>query len=299
MSNDQPPASFRTWLGIYARGLCMGVADMVPGVSGGTMALVTGIYYRLIAALAAINLRAFKLLLGGGATRAWRQVDGTFLTVLLAGILSSVFAMSHLVIWLFETHPVLVLGFFLGVLLVAVILIAQSVHWDRKAIALSVLMLFLALAIVVGSSATITPSLPWLFLGGCLAITAMILPGISGSLILLMLGLYTPAVEAVRTFDVVTLLVFASGCATGIMLFSRILQWILKHYENLALAGMTGIVTGSMIRLWPWQLGMGESTALHLAWPADGGLALQGLLALALGMLVYGVLHALGRRLRP
>ncbi len=297
MSNDQPPVSFRTWLGIYARGLCMGVADMVPGVSGGTMALVTGIYYRLIAALASINMGALKLLLGGRVMQAWRQMDGTFLTVLLAGILSSVFAMSHLVIWLFETHPVLVLGFFLGVLLLAVLLIARSVHWNIKAVALSILMFLLALVIVVGGSANITPSLPWLFLGGCLAITAMILPGISGSLILLMLGLYTPAVEAVRTFDLVALLVFASGCATGIMLFSRVLQWILRHYGNLALAGMTGIVTGSMIRLWPWQLGLGESTALHLAWPASSALAIQGLLAMGLGVLTYGLLHALGRRL--
>lgn len=278
-------------LGWFARGLAMGIADMVPGISGGTMALVTGIYQRLIAAIAAVNARFLMLVLRGHWPTAWRQVDGNFLASLLTGILIAIVLMSHIVLWLFANAPVLIWGFFMGLLLLAVWFMGRSVNWTARALAVAVLAAAIALSTVFGGSVAIEPTLPWLFVGGMIAITAMILPGISGSLILLMLGLYAPAVEAVRTFDFTVIAVIASGCLTGILIFSRLLNWLLQRFENLALAGMTGIVAGAMLRLWPWQHMEPGSAALNLAWPVGIQALGQGIAAMLCGMAVYLLLH--------
>ncbi|MEX1056106.1 MAG: DUF368 domain-containing protein [Natronospirillum sp.] len=276
--------------GWFARGLAMGVADMVPGISGGTMALVTGIYPRFIAALAACNGSNLIRLVSGQGRLAWAAVDGNFLLTLLAGILTAIVLMSHIVGWLFAEVPVMVWGFFLGLLLLALGFMVRDVRWTGPAFGVAVVCASVALATVFGGSVAITPTLPWLFVGGMVAITAMILPGISGSLILLMLGLYSPAVEAVRTFDLAALGVLAAGCATGILVFSRLLHWTLRRYENLALAGMTGVVAGAMLRLWPWQAMTETATSLQLAWPNSAGELGLGVLAIFVGMMVFAFL---------
>lgn len=285
------------WSGWYARGLVMGFADMVPGISGGTMALITGIYRRLIAAVASVDGRFLLHVLRGHWPTAWRRVDGTFLSTLLFGILSAVMLMSHIVLWLFANVPVLTWGFFLGLLMIAVCFMAVQVQWTRRAFVIALFGAVLALVTVFAGSMTIEPTLGWMFLGGSLAITAMIMPGISGALILLMLGLYTPAVEAVRSLDWLVLLVFAGGCLTGVVLFSRLLHWVLLNFENLALAGMTGIVAGAMLRLWPWQVSSEQTTRLQLAWP-DGMMdAALGILAMMAGMALYALLYFRQRQL--
>lgn len=290
MTPENTTPSWRELLGWYGRGLAMGIADMVPGISGGTMALITGIYPRLIAALAACNGKNLLRLLTGRWRQAWQSVDGNFLVLLLTGVLTAIVAMSHLVGWLFTNLPILLWGFFLGLLLLALVFMVRQVTWSGRALVIAAISATLALATVFGGSVAITPTLPWLFLGGLVAITAMILPGISGSLILLMLGLYSPAVEAVRTLDMITLSVFAAGCISGILIFSRFLHWLLQHFENLALAGMTGVVAGAMLRLWPWQVMSETSTALQMAGPESIADLALGLAALVAGMIVFAFL---------
>lgn len=285
------------WLGWYARGLVMGFADMVPGISGGTMALITGIYRRLIAAVAAVDGHFLVFVLRGRWPSAWRRVDGSFLSTLLFGILSAVVLMSHIVLWLFANVPVMTWGFFLGLLMIAVCFMGVQVQWTKPALLIAALGAGLALVTVFAGSMTIEPTLGWIFLGGALAITAMIMPGISGALILLMLGLYTPAVEAVRSLDWIVLLVFASGCLSGIVLFSRLLHWVLLNFENLALAGMTGIVAGAMLRLWPWQISSEQTTRLQLTWPSSMAEAAPGIIAVMAGMTLYALLYFRQRQL--
>lgn len=274
------------WGGWFARGLLMGIADMVPGISGGTIALITGIYTRLIGALASFRFNQLGQLARGQIRSVWQQIDGTFLLVLLTGILTSILLMSHLVGWLLSEQPVVLWSFFLGVLLLALRDIVRRVQWGRAEGLVALAGAALALVTLVAGGVALEVTLMWLFLGGMLAITAMILPGISGSLILLLLGLYAPAVEAVRTLDWLLLLAFASGCATGILVFSRLLHWLMREYGNLALAGMCGIVAGAMPRLWPWQLDSGKAQ-LQVRLP-EGTVELGlGILVLLAGMLVY------------
>ncbi|MCH8551606.1 MAG: DUF368 domain-containing protein [Natronospirillum sp.] len=275
------------WSGWFARGLLMGIADMVPGISGGTIALITGIYARLIEALASFRFKLLGQLARGQLRSVWQQIDGTFLLVLLTGILTSILLMSHLVGWLLSEQPVVLWSFFLGVLLLALRDIVRRVSWGWVEGLVALGGALMALITVVAGGVTLEVTLAWLFLGGMLAITAMILPGISGSLILLLLGMYAPAVEAVRTLDWPLLLAFATGCASGILVFSRLLHWLMREYGNLALAGMCGIVAGAMPRLWPWQLESGRAQ-LQVRLPEGASELWLGILVLLAGMLVYG-----------
>lgn len=283
--------------GWYARGLLMGIADMVPGISGGTIALITGIYGRLIAALASIRLDLLPLLMQARLGHVWTRVDGNFLLILLVGILTSIVLMSHIVSWFLTVAPVVLWAFFAGILLLALRDIGRWVNWAPVECLAAMGGAALALTTVFGTGTALEPTLPWLFLGGMLAITAMILPGISGSLILLLLGLYSPAVEAVRTLDWPLLLAFAAGCASGILVFSRLLHWLMQEYGNLALAGMCGIVAGAMPRLWPWQVESG-SAELQVRLPEVGLELWAGLLALGAGLLVYAGLSWWRHRLQ-
>lgn len=271
-------------LGWFLRGAMMGVADLVPGVSGGTIALITGIYPRLLAALAGIRPQCLQVLWQQGWRAFWQALDGTFLTLLGSGILSAIFLFSHAVGWMLTYAPMVLWGFFGGILLLALVALVQTVRWSAWRVLLAVLGASVALSLLWVDGFAL-PNTGWgIFLGGAIAISALMLPGISGSLILLLLGLYVPAMAAVRGLDISWLLIFAAGCATGVVLMSRLLHHLLQQYYGATLAVLTGLVAGALPRLWPWQTAV-SALDWSLQWPDSG---------LSVGLGIMGVLLGLG-----
>ncbi|GAA4649896.1 DUF368 domain-containing protein [Kistimonas scapharcae] len=234
----------------------MGAADVVPGVSGGTVALITGIYAELLVSLGRLNPAALRLWYRQGFRAFWSQINGAFLLTLFAGILASVLSLAQLISYLLASHPIPVWSFFMGLILISAARLCQSL----KKLSPTVVVLGMAGFAVAwelsaaGAISLPDPTLPVFFAAGAVAICAMILPGISGSAILLMLGLYAPVLAAVKSFDLPVLLVFCSGCALGLLAFSRLLAWLLERAQDLCMAFLTGLMLGSINRLWPWKL---------------------------------------------
>jgi len=241
-------------VGIFLRGMAMGAADIVPGVSGGTIALITGIYEELLNSLKSITPAKLLLLVKQGFSAFWQSVNGTFLLCLMLGILTSLLSLSHALSYLIAEYPILVWSFFFG-------LVAASALWLAKQCKLKCpmtnLMLIIGTAIAwlitSGRPMHIDPTPLMLFLSGALAICAMILPGISGSFILLLLGVYAPVLAAIKGFDFALLSVFALGCLFGLLSFVHLLSFLLKRYHSMALALLTGFLFGSLNALWPWK----------------------------------------------
>lgn len=244
-----------TPLGIFLRGMLMGAADIVPGVSGGTMAFITGIYDRLLGALRAVDLHALRLLSGGQWREAWHHVDGSFLATLLAGILVSVLSLARLISWVLHHYPVPLWAFFFGLILASALVILRHVgYWRRgQVLALSVGCLTAVAIALSPTLAPVDPGLAMVFLAGFFAICAMILPGISGSFILVLLGMYAPLLAAIRDFQLDVMLVFALGAGGGLICFSRLLYWLLRHYHAATMALLTGFLVGSLLVVWPWK----------------------------------------------
>lgn len=288
-------------LGIYLRGMAMGAADLVPGVSGGTIAFITGIYARLLAAISSAS-RAAPLLLRGQFSMLWRQVDGGFLLTLLGGIATSIVLLSRLVMWLLEAHPVIVWSFFGGLILASSLhLLRQVGRWRWHTGGLVLVGVALAAVIALLKPVEVEPTMPVLFLAGAIAICAMILPGVSGSFLLVLMGLYGPVLAAIRDLELATLAVFASGCMVGILSFARGLSWLLQRHYDRAMALLTGFLLGSLTLVWPWKVTTewyvgrhGETLPLSRfnAWPTTYE-ALTGLdphTAMATAAAVAGVL---------
>jgi putative membrane protein len=238
----------------FFKGMAMGAADIVPGVSGGTIALVTGIYQRLITALQSIGPATLVCLYKKGIKTAWQQIDGTFLVTLFGGILTSIVLFARVLHYAIEHFPMFIWPCFFGLVLASAIYVSKEVgKWNWRRFVLLGIGTGIAAMISLASGAQIEVSPVTLFFSGCLAICAMILPGISGSFILLLLGMYAHVIGAVKSFDIITLLIFASGCVVGLMLFSRFLAWVLAHYKQATLALLTGFMLGALIKLWPWK----------------------------------------------
>jgi putative membrane protein len=237
------------------KGMAMGAADVVPGVSGGTLAFILGIYERLLGAISSVNLTALKLLLRGQWQACWRQIDGTFLLCLFGGVLVSIFSLATVISWLLEHRPVPLWAFFNGLILGALPLLLRAVRWSALRVLLFSVGIVLALLVGMLAPVSFTPATWMFFVAGAIAICAMILPGISGSFILLISGMYAPVILAVRELHVGILLLFVTGCVVGLLSFSRFLNWLLKHYHDATLALLTGVVVGATYRLWPWQAG--------------------------------------------
>lgn len=242
-------------LGIIARGCLMGAADIVPGVSGGTMALITGIYARLLNALGHVPEATLVLVRQRSIADAFRRVDGAFLLLLLTGILISVISLAHGIGYLLEHHERLVRGFFFGLVVGAIIHVGRQVpHWRSPAFTGLVLGALVAWGITQLTPATLSLT-PFIAFGaGFIAISAMILPGISGSFILLLLGLYEPVLAAVRGGDLAILGLFAVGCALGLVAMARAVSATLARYPSATLAVLAGIMLGSLANLWPWRV---------------------------------------------
>ena len=242
-------------VGIFLRGAAMGAADLVPGVSGGTVALITGIYPRLLAAVTAADAAAVRLLLKGQWLGLWRHVDGAFLLPLMLGIGSAIFALASTLKLLLETQPLLVWSFFCGlVLLSSLALIRTEVTKLTPMVGLMFLIgVVIMLTLGLGTGISFPQHLGGFFVAGLLGICAMILPGISGSFILLLLGMYGPIITAVADRELLPLLVFAVGCAVGLLTFSRFLTFVLARARVATLALLVGFLLGSLVILWPWQ----------------------------------------------
>ena len=242
-------------VGIFLRGAAMGTADLVPGVSGGTVALITGIYPRLLAAVTAADAAAVRLLLKGQWLGLWRHVDGAFLLPLMLGIGSAIFALASTLKLLLETQPLLVWSFFCGlVLLSSLALIRTEMTKLTPMVGLMFLIgVVIMLTLGLGTGISFPQHLGGFFVAGLLGICAMVLPGISGSFILLLLGMYGPIITAVSDRELLPLLVFAVGCAVGLLTFSRFLTFVLARARVATLALLVGFLLGSLVILWPWQ----------------------------------------------
>ncbi|WP_201595896.1 DUF368 domain-containing protein [Psychrobacter vallis] len=245
--------------GVYIKGMAMGAADIVPGVSGGTIALIAGIYERLINALSSIGPNLWQVFRqqGGlkGLMAVWRQVDATFLLFLLLGIATSFATLAGIIKYLLDNEPLFIWSFFFGLVVATVlILLSEIERWNiGRAVLFAVGLVF---AVIVSSLPllTATPSLPYLFFAGAIAICAMILPGISGSFILLLLGAYDTVLEAVHTLNFAIILTVMAGMVTGLLLFTRALKWLLSRYYQATLALLTGFIAGSLVKVWPWKV---------------------------------------------
>jgi len=246
-------------LGVYFKGMAMGAADIVPGVSGGTIALIAGIYERLINALSSIGPHLWQIFRqeGGikGLVAVWRQVDATFLLCLLLGIATSFLTLAGMIKHLLDNEPLLIWSFFFGLVVATVfILLSEIKRWNIERAILFIIGIVTAVTISSLPLLTTTPSLPYLFFAGAIAICAMILPGISGSFILLLMGAYDTVLEAVHTHDFTVIFTVMAGMATGLLLFTRALKWLLSRYYQATLALLTGFIAGSLVKVWPWKV---------------------------------------------
>ncbi|MEO1626873.1 MAG: DUF368 domain-containing protein [Bacteroidota bacterium] len=249
-------------IGTALKGMAMGVAEVIPGVSGGTIAFITGIYERLINVIRSIGPNLIKAWRKDGWKGAWQAIDGIFLLPLLVGMASGIVLGVFVVSWLLETYPPVVWGFFFGLIIASAIYVGRQIErWKAGEIVMLILGTVLAYGITIISPANGSESLLVVFLAGAIAISALILPGISGSFILLLMGMYTFIVSdtlkpALRTLDPSKLLimgVFALGCLTGLATVSRLLSWLFKHHRSLTLATLTGFMLGSLNKIWPWR----------------------------------------------
>ena len=240
---------------LMLKGMGMGAADVVPGVSGGTIALIVGIYDELINSIKSINLESLKLFFTGKWGAFWKKINGNFLFFLLAGIGISVFSLAKLITWLLVDHPILVWSFFFGLVLASTWFVSKDIkEWKSwKTWIAFVIGVVIAFYITVATPAETPSNLLFIFLCGAIAICAMILPGISGSFILVLLGKYFFIMDAVKTLDVVVMVVFAAGACIGITSFSRVLSYALAHFRNITLAVLTGFMLGSLNKVWPWK----------------------------------------------
>lgn len=239
---------------LFFKGMAMGAADVVPGVSGGTIAFISGIYEELLASIKAVGPTTLRVLRRDGIGAAWRQINGTFLATLLAGIVTSILVLVRPITWALEHQPVLIWSFFFGLVAASVWLCGRTVKRWRAGPIVGLLAGTAAAASIGLTRGGAAPDhLLFYFLAGAIAICAMILPGISGSFILLLMGAYAPVMAALKGFDLPLIFVFASGCLLGLMAFSRLLSLMFRRYHDLTTASLTGFLLGSLITVWPWK----------------------------------------------
>ena len=244
------------------KGMAMGIAEVIPGVSGGTIAFITGIYEKLLNSIKAFGPSLIGTFKQEGISGVWKAMNGTFLITLLfgmaMGVVVGVFGVTHLL----ESYPPAIWAFFFGLIIASAIYIGKQVEqWNWKTVLLLIVGAVVAYGITIVTPAEGSTNLVFVFLCGMVAISALILPGISGSFILLMLGMYTYIVSetlrgALTTFatdKLITMAVFAMGCLSGLMTISRVLSWTFKHYRSATLAVLTGFMIGSLNKIWPWR----------------------------------------------
>lgn len=251
--NTSPQRTPKDYFGISLRGFLMGVADIIPGVSGGTMAFILGIYDELIDSIRAV-IPVLKDLLKLNIRQALNDLPWRFLLALGLGIGAAILSLARFMHWALENHPTPVYAVFFGLIVASVYVVRNRVRaWTPLNLIIAALTA-LGAYILVGLTPTQTPEALWfIFLSGALAICAMILPGISGAFILVLLGKYQYILGALNTLNIPVILVFMAGAAVGILSFANLLRWLLNHYHDLTVAALMGFMLGSLRKLWPWK----------------------------------------------
>lgn len=246
--------TLREYLLVAFKGVLMGAADVVPGVSGGTVAFITGIYEELIDSIHRFDLHALKLLAKGQLKAVWQYVNGTFLLALLSGIALSLVSLAQGVLYMLAHYPELLWAFFFGLILASTWVIVRHIpQWDFSNMLLFALGTVIAYVLTSLSPTQLEVTPLTVFLSGAIAICAMILPGISGSFILLLLGMYANILGAIKSLQFTTIGIFAAGCVVGLLSFSRLLNWLFTHHRVATLAMMSGFLLGSLNKVWPWK----------------------------------------------
>lgn len=242
------------YLMISLKGVAMGAADAVPGVSGGTIAFISGIYEELISTISNINISLFKTLFKKGIAPFWKALNGNFIVALLSGIVVSFVSFMRLAKYLLEHHPVLIWSFFFGLIIASIYFVGKQItKWNIGTIIALILGTAIAYYISTLPSMENSDNPYFLLIAGAIAICAMILPGISGSFILIILGAYKTLSDAIHDIDFKKILLFVLGAVIGLLSFSRVLKWLFKNYHNLTLALLTGFIFGSLNKVWPWK----------------------------------------------
>ena len=247
--------SIRDYIIIGLKGMGMGAADVVPGVSGGTIAFISGIYEELLTSISNVNFGLLKTLKNEGFKVAWKQLNGAFLASLFLGIFMSIVSLAKTIKYLLENEPVLLWSFFFGLVVASIIFIGKQVeNWNYKFLFLAMFGVAFGYIITIASSTTLT-EINYLFLvfADAIASCAMILPGISGSYILLLMGVYPIVMTAITHRDFTIISAIGIGVILGLLLFSRLLKWLFKRYKNQMLVVLTGLMLGSLNKVWPWK----------------------------------------------
>ncbi len=260
--------SFFSYLTILFKGIAMGAADVVPGVSGGTIAFISGIYEELIDSIDKVNLSVFKVWRTKGLKTAWASINGTFLLALFSGIAISILSLAKLIKWLLHNEPVLLWSFFFGLVLASILYIAKQIKtWSPMVLVAIIITSVLSYYITLAEPFASPDSPYYLLFCGFIAIIAMILPGVSGAFILLILGAYQTAIDTINNLReglftgnmelfkdaLINFVLLALGAIIGIKVFSKILNWMFKHKKNITLAILTGFMIGSLNKIWPWK----------------------------------------------
>ncbi|WP_282050906.1 DUF368 domain-containing protein [Maribacter aquivivus] len=239
---------------ISLKGMAMGIAELVPGVSGGTIAFVTGIYEEFITSINNVNLTTLKVLKEEGFKKFWEKLNGNFLLALAIGMMISILTLSKAIAWLLEEHTIVTWAFFFGLVLASVIFVAKSIkRWNVLAIVLFIIGTVSAFYITTLPPSTSSGSLPYIFLSGAVAICAMVMPGISGAFILVLMGSFKTVLGALNEKDFGILITFIFGIIFGILSFARVLKWMFTNYKDATLAILTGFILGSLNKIWPWK----------------------------------------------
>jgi len=245
----------RKYVLTYLKGMGMGAADIVPGVSGGSIALITGIYEELLRSINSFNGDSLKLLLKFEFKAFFQAVNGAFLLSLFLGIMTSIFSLSKLITYLMAEHPIPLWSFFCGLILISAFLILKDIKEWNLGVIIALIIGTVSAYFITELPPTSSPDALWFtFVAGAIAICAMILPGISGSFILLILGKYEPVINAVSERDFATLGIFALGCIVGLLSFSRVISWLLKRFYSITIGLLSGFMLGSINKLWPWKI---------------------------------------------
>ena len=258
------PRSFHDYLVLATKGFCMGASDVVPGVSGGTMAFILGIYDELIDSIRSFDLMSLQFLVTLRLRPLLDRISWQFLLAVGVGILTAIFTLAKALEWLLQNRPVLIWSFFLGLIIASVVSVSRRVETWRIFTWLSLMGGTIGTYFLVGLVPVTTPNDPWfLLLSGAIAICAMILPGISGSFILVLLGKYHYVLGAVNQRDFYVLFLVAAGACVGIVAFSRLLGWLLRNYHDLMVALLTGLMLGSLRKVWPWKETLESLVDIH------------------------------------
>jgi len=255
----RPTRGAGDYLRLWLKGVCMGSADVVPGVSGGTMALILGIYEELIVSISRLDRNFFSLLFSRRFKEAFEYFPWMFLAAVGAGIFCAVISLARLLSWLLLNQPVLIWSFFFGLILGSLLTVGQRVRRWRPRVVVCLFLGTMGAFVLVGLVPANTPEAPWfLFLCGAVAICAMILPGISGAFVLVLMGKYAYVLDAVRRVDISTIFLVGAGAGTGLVVFSRFLGWLFRRYHDATVGLLMGLMLGSLRKIWPWK-----------EWPAE------------------------------